>query len=257
MTETTAATRPSPPTPPSASIALVTGANKGIGREIAAQLADRGMTVLLGSRDPDRGAAAAAALQPAHGDVRPLQLDVTDPVSVRAAADRIGAEFGRLDVLVNNAAVSGGYEQAVGTVDVDVVRAVFETNVFGVLRVTDAMLPLLERSEAPRIVNMTSSVGSLTQMADPDGPLAEMPASVAYVPSKTALNSLTVQYAKGLRKAGILVNSGCPGYCATDLNDHRGHRTAAQGAAIAVRLATLGPDGPTGGFFDDAGPVAW
>jgi NAD(P)-dependent dehydrogenase (short-subunit alcohol dehydrogenase family) len=245
------------PTTAGRTIALVTGATRGIGREIAAQLAERGATVLLGARDPVSGAEVAQELCATGGDVRPVTLDVTEDAEVRAAADRIGAELGRLDVLVNNAGITGGYGQDIGSVDVDLVRAVFDTNVFAVIRVTNAMLPLLYRSVAPRIVNVSSSVGSLAQMTDPDGPLTELPPSGAYVPSKTALNSLTVQYAKQLRKAGVLVNAACPGHCATDLNNHRGHRTAAQGAAIAVRLATLGPDGPTGGFFDDAGPVAW
>ncbi|HVQ89873.1 MAG TPA: SDR family oxidoreductase [Mycobacteriales bacterium] len=237
-------------------IALVTGANKGIGREIVDQLARRGMTVLLGARDEERRAAAAAELR-GSGDVRPVALDVTDQASVDAAAAWIEAEFGRLDVLVNNAGITGGQGQQPAEADLATVRAAYEVNVFGVQRVTNAMLPLLARSAAPRIVNMSSSVGSLAIGSDLDGPYAVMPGSAAYVPSKTALNSLTVQYAKQLRKDGVLVNAACPGYCATDLNNHAGHRTPAQGAAIAVRLATLAPDGPTGGFFDDAGPVPW
>jgi NAD(P)-dependent dehydrogenase (short-subunit alcohol dehydrogenase family) len=237
-------------------VALVTGANKGIGREIGAQLAALGMTVLLGARDPQRLAEAAAALR-AAGDVRPVALDVTDPDSVRAAAAHIDEQFGRLDVLVNNAGISGARGQAPSAANLDEVRAVFDVNYFGVMRVTNAMLPLLLRSTAPRIVNMSSSVGSLSMMSDPDNPLAGMPASAAYVPSKTALNGLTLQYAKELRKANVLVNLACPGFCATDLNNHSGYRTPAQGAAIAVRLATLGADGPTGAFFDDDGPVPW
>jgi NAD(P)-dependent dehydrogenase (short-subunit alcohol dehydrogenase family) len=244
-------------TPSRPTIALVTGANKGIGRQIVAQLAERGMTVLLGARDPARRADAVEALRSAGGDVHPLPLDVTDPASVQAAAEHVDAEYGRLDVLVNNAAITGARSQAPSSAEVDEIRRVFDTNVFGVIRLTNAMLPLLARSPAPRIVNMSSSVGSLAQAADPTSPLADLPASAAYVPSKTALNSITVQYAKELGKDGILVNLGCPGYCATDLNNHSGYRTAAQGAAIAVRLATLGPDGPTGGFFDDDGPVPW
>ncbi len=241
----------------STTIALVTGANKGIGREIVAQLAALGMTVLLGARDQQRRDAAAAELRAAGGDVRPVALDVTDPDTVRAAASLIDQQFGRLDVLVNNAGISGSRGQSPTGAELDNVRAVFETNYFGVITVTNAMLPLLLRSSAPRIVNMSSGVGSLAGMSDPDGPLAGMPPSVAYVPSKTALNSLTVQYAKELRKDNVLVNAADPGYCATDLNAHSGYRTAAQGAAIAVRLATLGPDGPTGGFFNDDGPVPW
>jgi NAD(P)-dependent dehydrogenase (short-subunit alcohol dehydrogenase family) len=236
-------------------VALVTGANKGIGREIAAQLADHGLTVLLAARDPGRLADAAAELA-ARGDVRPLQLDVTDQRSVSAAAARIAAEIGHLDVLVNNAGITGGSAQQPGDVDLAAVEAAYAVNVLGVIRVTEAMLPLLRRAPVPRIVNMSSSVGSLARMTDPAGPLAEMPASAAYVTSKTALNSVTVQYAKALR-GQVEVTAACPGYCATDLNGHRGHRSAAQGAAIAVRLAT-GADGERGGgFYDEDGPVGW
>lgn len=238
-------------------IALVTGANKGIGYEIVAQLADRGVTVLLGARDEKRREDAVASLRSAGGDVHAVALDVTDATTVRAAADHIEDRFGRLDVLVNNAGISGGWGQTPGSADVDAVRTVFETNFFAVMTVTNAMLPLLRRSDAGRIVNVSSGLASLSDMTDPTGRLAAMPASAAYVPSKTALNSLTVQYAKELRENGILVNAADPGYCATDLNNQSGYRTAAQGAAIAVRLATLGPDGPTGGFFNDDGPVAW
>jgi NAD(P)-dependent dehydrogenase (short-subunit alcohol dehydrogenase family) len=238
-------------------IALVTGANKGIGYEIVAQLAERGMTVLLAARDEQRREQAVAKLREAGRDVHPIALDVTDPATARAAAATIEERFGRLDVLVNNAGITGGMAQAPTSVDPATIRAVFDVNVLGVLTVTNAMLPLLRRSAAPRIVNMSSGVGSLAAMSDPDGPLAQMPASAAYVPSKTALNSLTVQYARELRKEGVLVNMADPGYVATDLNGFTGFRTPAQGAAIAVRLATLGPDGPTGGFFDDQGPVPW
>lgn len=242
-------------TTPSRPVALVTGANKGIGREIVAQLAGLGMTVLLAARDPERRAEAVAALRAAGGDVHPIALDVTDPASAPAAAAQIEAEYGRLDILVNNAGISGGYGQPPSTADPEVVHNVFDTNVFGVLRVTNAMLPLLIRSPAARIVNVSSTVGSLAVMTDPDGPLAEMPASAAYVPSKTALNALTIQYAKDLAKAGVLVNAACPGLCATDFTHGHGDRTAAQGAAIAVRLATR-PEG-TGGFYEDAGRIPW
>ena len=235
-----------------AGIALVTGANKGIGYQIAAQLAGRGMTVLLGARDEQAREKAAAEL-----GVHPLALDVTDPASARAAAASIEERFGRLDVLVNNAGITGGRAQAPSSTDLDVLRAVFEVNVLGVLTVTNAMLPLLRRSTAARIVNMSSSVGSLALLSDLAGPFAQMGASAAYVPSKTALNSLTVQYAKELRSAGILVNLADPGHVATDLTGFTGSRTPAQGAAIAVRLATLGADGPTGGYFNEDGPLPW
>ncbi|WP_248964576.1 SDR family oxidoreductase [Sphaerisporangium perillae] len=240
--------------------ALVTGGNQGIGREIVAQLAGRGMTVLLGARDLGRGEEAAAGLRSREADVRAVQLDVTDAKSVAAAARHVDEEFGVLDVLVNNAGILGDVAgQDPCEADLDVIREVFETNVFGVVRVTTAMIPLLLLSSAGRIVNVTSGLGSLTLMGDPAGHFARRPPSAAYVPSKTALNSLTVQYANALRPHGILVNAADPGLCATAFT--RGvpgvTRSAADGAAIAVRLATLGDDGPTGGCFGDDGPIPW
>lgn len=231
-------------------IALVTGANKGIGYEIAAQLAALGMTVVIGARDTRRREEAAKAL-----NVESVALDVSDPASVQAAAKEIDERFGRLDVLINNAAITGGSYDPPSKIDLDIVRQVFETNVFGVISVTNAMLPLLSRSPAPRIVNMSSGVGSFASMTDPGGMVSSLPPSATYPVSKTALNALTLQYAKELD--GILVNAVSPGYCSTDLNNHSGFRTPAQGAAIAVKLATLGAGGPTGGFFDDDGTVAW
>ncbi|MFC0431789.1 SDR family oxidoreductase [Kutzneria buriramensis] len=227
-------------------IALITGANKGIGREIAAQLVARGVTVLLAGRNPELVEAAANEL-----GARPVVLDVTDDASVAAAAKLVEEEHGRLDVLVNNAGITGGR----GNNDVATVQKVFNTNVFGVIRVTDTFLPLLLRSSAPRIVNVSSSVGSLAHMASPDDPSPFF--SLTYRPSKTALNAITVQYAKELGKQGVKVNAVCPGWCATDLNGFAGHRTPQQGAEIAVTMATIGEDGPNGGFFDENGPVAW
>jgi NAD(P)-dependent dehydrogenase (short-subunit alcohol dehydrogenase family) len=194
--------------------ALVTGANKGIGREVAARLASLGTNVLLGSRDPHRGAAAAADLGPR---VHPVTLDVTDPAGVLSAARWIEERFGRLDILVNNAGVSGDLAaQNPVSVELSAVREVFETNVFGVITVTAAMLPLLVRSPAARIVNVSSGLGSLARMTDPEDYFTTRPPLAAYVPSKTALNSLTVQYAKALRSRNILVNAADPG--------HRGRR---------------------------------
>jgi NAD(P)-dependent dehydrogenase (short-subunit alcohol dehydrogenase family) len=212
--------------------ALVTGANKGIGFEIVKQLVAEGMDVYLGARDVERGEKAAA-----DTGAQFIQIDVTDPASVASAVGKLD----RLDVLVNNAAISQGE-----------LREVFETNVFGVIAVTDALLPLLRQSEHGRIVNMSSSVGSLADMVD-----SPAPTSFSYVPSKTALNAVTLQYVRVLKATTIKINAACPGYCATDLNHNTGYRTPAQGAAIAVRLATLGDDGPTGGFYDDGGVVAW
>ena len=217
--------------------ALVTGANKGIGFEIVKQLIAEGMDVHLGARDVERGEKAAA-----DAGARFVQLDVTDPESVRRAA----ASLDGLDVLVNNAGITGG------SWGPENIREVFETNVFGVIAVTDALLPLLRQSAHGRIVNVSSSVGSLAAMID-----SPAPPSFSYTPSKTALNAVTVLYARTLADTPIKVNAVCPGYCATDLNNHGGHRTPAQGARIAVKMATLGDDGPTGGFYDDEGVVAW
>jgi NAD(P)-dependent dehydrogenase (short-subunit alcohol dehydrogenase family) len=243
-------------------VALVTGANKGIGLEIAARLAGLGITVLLSARDARRRAEAVAELRSrGHEDVHPVALDVTEAESVLAAAEDVDARFGRLDVLVNNAGISGNVtRQTPGSTDLAVVRQVFEVNVFGVAAVTDAMLPLLRRSAAGRVVNVTSSLGSLGLMSTPGSYHANLRSSSAYAPSKSALNALTVQYAKELRASGILVNAADPGGCATDFTKSLGRpiaRTAAQGAAIAVRLATLGADGPTGGYFNGDGPVPW
>lgn len=246
-------------------IVLITGANKGIGRATAERLSALGMTVLIGARRPDLGDDTAAVLREAGGDAYALTLDVTDAASVQAAAKQVEERFDRLDVLVNNAGITGSgpvapedaYDQVPSTVDLDMVRVVFETNVFGLIAVTNAMLPLLRRSAAPRIVNLSSHAASLTIASDPDGYLARLPQSAAYAPSKSALNALTVQYANELRKDGILVNAAAPGYVATDINNHRGFLTPEQGAAVVVRLATLGPDGPTGGFFSEDGPLPW
>ncbi|HEX3713715.1 MAG TPA: SDR family oxidoreductase [Trebonia sp.] len=236
-------------------IALVTGANKGIGYEIAAGLGALGWSVGVGARDDGRREAAVEKLRAGGADAFGVPLDVTDDASVAAAARLIEDRAGRLDVLVNNAGVTGARPQTPLTVDPAIVRTVVETNVIGVIRVTNAMLPLLRRSASPRIVNMSSSVGSLTQQSTPGAETG--PISAAYAPSKTFLNAVTVQYAKELAGTGILINAGCPGYCATDLNGFRGTRTPEQGAAIAIRLATLPDGGPTGGFFDDEGLVPW
>jgi NAD(P)-dependent dehydrogenase (short-subunit alcohol dehydrogenase family) len=236
-------------------IALVTGANKGIGYEIAAGLGALGWSVGVGARDTERREAAVGKLRAAGVDAFGVALDVTDDSSVAAAAKLIEDRFGRLDVLVNNAGVTGGMPQDPTAGNLDAVRTAVETNVYGPIRMTNAMLPLLRRSASPRIVNMSSGVGSLARQSDPaaeNGPL-----SLAYSPSKTYLNAVTVQYARELAGTNVLINAGCPGYCATDLNGHRGHRTAEQGAAIGIRLATLPDDGPTGGFFDDEGVVPW
>ncbi|MDY0813873.1 SDR family oxidoreductase [Kitasatospora purpeofusca] len=238
-------------------IALVTGANKGIGYQIAAGLGALGWSVGVGARDDERRRAAVEKLRAAGVDAFGVPLDVTDDASATAAARLIEEQAGRLDVLVNNAAITGGMPQEPTRVDPATIRTVVETNVIGVVRVTNAMMPLLRRSASPRIVNMSSSVGSLTLQSGPAGELTTGPVSAAYSPSKAFLNAVTLQYARELSGTDILINAGCPGYVATDLNGFRGVRTPEQGAAIAVRLATLPDDGPTGRFFDDAGVVPW
>ncbi|MEU6443549.1 SDR family oxidoreductase [Streptomyces sp. NPDC047046] len=232
--------------------ALVTGANKGIGLAIARGLADLGFTVAVGARDEARGAAAAESLRAEGARAFAVALDVTSDQSVAAAARTVAEKAGRLDVLVNNAGISGSTEdgaQDPTTLDLDVVRTVLDTNVFGVVRVTNALLPLLRRARSPRIVNVSSTMGSLT--------LRTGPVLAAYGPSKTMLNALTTQYARRLADTPVLVNSCCPGWVATDFTGHEPDRTPAEGAAIALRLATLPDDGPRGGFFDDGGVVPW
>lgn len=238
-------------------IALVTGANKGIGHEIAAGLGALGWRVGVGARDDGRREAAVERLRAAGVDAFGVPLDVTDDASVTAAARLIEERAGGLDVLVNNAGIAGTMPQEPTRIDPAVIRTVVETNVIGVVRVTNAMMPLLRRSAAPRIVNMSSSVGSLTRQSGADAERTAGPIAVAYAPSKTFLNAVTLQYARELRGTNILINAGCPGYVATDLNAFHGVRTPEQGAAIGIRLATLPDDGPTGQFFDDAGVVPW
>jgi NAD(P)-dependent dehydrogenase (short-subunit alcohol dehydrogenase family) len=231
-------------------IALVTGANKGLGLTTARRLAELGWTVLLASRDPERGAAAAASLT---GDVVPLTLDVTDDGSVAAAAEEVAARHGRLDVLVNNAGITGGMASVEETGPVQM-RAALETNVVGPVRVTQQFLPLLHRSAAPRIVMVSSGLGSLTITTDPQRFESKLVA-LHYPASKAALNMVTTQYAKAL--PGFRVNAADPGYTATDLNANQGTQTVEEGTDAIVALATVAPDGPTGGFFDRSGPIPW
>ena len=239
-------------------IALVTGANKGIGKETARGLAALGMTVWLGARDEDRGRAAEAELREGGGDVRFVPLDVTDAAGIAAVAKAIDADHGRLDVLVNNAGIVGtGFDVVPSTTPVDALRAAYETNFFGAVAVTNALLPLLRRSAAGRIVNLSSQLGSLTVIGDPASPYADTPLLLAYDSSKTALNMATVLLARELQGTAIKVNAVSPGYCATDLNAFTGHLSAADGAKIPVLAATLPDDGPSGTFFGAEGPIPW
>jgi len=237
-------------------IALVTGANKGIGFEIARQLASRGMTVYVGARDRGRGTAAAEKLQGEGLAARFIELDVLREETIRAAAVAIEAAHGRLDVLVNNAGIVDRGDGPPSRADLDAVRRTLLTNFVGPAAVAQAMLPLLRRSPAGRIVNVSSGLGSLAQNGDPEWPGA-WAKFLGYNASKAALNMLTVQLAYELKDTPIKVNSADPGYTATDLNDNRGTQTVEEGAAEAVRLALLPADGPTGGYFSSAGPVPW
>ncbi len=237
-------------------IARVTGANKGIGFEIARQLGQAGMIVMLGARDAVRGEAASATLAAEGLDVRFVPVDLDRLDTIRDAAAALDAAHGRLDVLVNNAGIVAQGDGMPGGADLDAVRRVFETNLFGTLAVTQAMLPLLRRSASARIVNVSSGLGSLTHNSDPDWPSATVKL-VGYNGSKAALNMLTIQLAAELAQTGIKVNAADPGYTATDLNNHGGHQSVPEGAAAAVRLALLPDDGPTGGFFSSAGVEPW
>lgn len=236
-------------------IALVTGANQGIGLQIAKELTAAGLTVLLAARNLERGKAAA---QTVRGDIHPIQLDVTDPVSIQAAATQVEQQFGRLDILINNAAISRANGQDVETMEdyikrsratlisVDEVRAIWETNVFGVLSVTQAFIPLLRKSAGARIVNVSSGLGSLAFNSTPNPYRATF--NPGYGASKTALNAITLAFAIDLEAEGIKVNAVTPGFTATALNNYEGTETVEQGAAEAVRVALLGEDGPTGTF---------
>ncbi len=235
---------------------MVTGANKGIGFYTAQQLARRGYVVWVGCRDKDRGEAAAKELA-VDGDVRFVSLDVTDAASVAAAAERVGAATDALDVLVNNAGVAiADGEGLPGSVPIDTIERTLAVNLYGALRVTQSFLPLLRQAPAARIVNVSSTMGSISASTDPDRPLGAT-AAFAYPISKTALNSLTAWLSVELEDTPIKVNSVCPGFNDTDMNGHTGTQHPSQGAEVVVRAATLPPEGPSGTFFDANGTVAW
>jgi NAD(P)-dependent dehydrogenase (short-subunit alcohol dehydrogenase family) len=231
----------------SAATALVTGANRGIGTEVCRQLAARGYRFLLTARDRDKAAAAARSLDPAGQQVVPHVLDVADQGSVGVLADRISTSYGRLDVLINNAAISYDTWATAATADLTAVHEAFETNLFGAWRASQACIPLLRASLHPRIVNVSSEAGSISEMTG---------GTPAYSVSKAALNALTRLLAGELRPAGILVNAVCPGWVATDMGGPGG-RPVAEGAASVLWAATLPDTGPTGGFFRDGQPVPW
>ena len=230
-------------------IALITGSNKGIGFEIAKQLGKQGITVLVGARDKERGNIATELLKKEGVDAHLIIIDVTSEVSVKLAAENIAKNYQGLDILVNNAGISREQGHKPSETPLQAVRETYETNVFGVINVTNTMLPLLRKSDAGRIVNVSSSMGSLALAADPTSPSAQLNL-LAYNSSKAALNSITLEYAKELRVTSIKINAADPGYV-------YGDRTYADGAKAAVYLATLPVDGPSGTFQGENGTIAW
>jgi NAD(P)-dependent dehydrogenase (short-subunit alcohol dehydrogenase family) len=241
-------TEPSPPGDGRAGhpVAVVTGANRGIGRDVARQLAGHGFVVIAGARDPGQGERTARQLDPAGGTVIALRLDVTDPATIAAAAAWTAKNLGRADVLVNNAAIAYDTWQQAQNADLGVVGEALDTNLLGAWRTTQAFLPLLRRSPHARIVNVSSEGGSISEMTG---------GTPAYSVSKAALNALTRLLAGELRADGILVNAVCPGWTDTDMG--QGGRPVAAGAASVMWAALLPDDGPTGGFYRDGQPLPW
>jgi NAD(P)-dependent dehydrogenase (short-subunit alcohol dehydrogenase family) len=236
--------------------ALVTGANKGIGLAIAKGLAETGMSVWIGARDRARGQEAVTQLRNEGLDIRLLEIDVTDDASVRRATETLTTEIGALDVLVNNAGILKDVTTPPSEIRMEDIKAVYEVNLFGPIRVTQAMLPLLRNAEAARIVMMSSGVGSLTLITDPTSIYSTVNL-LDYTSSKVALNAITVSFAKELGPLGIKVNAVEPGHVRTDLNGNTGFLTPEEGAATAIKMALLDAQGPTGGFFGSHGRQPW
>lgn len=237
-------------------IVLITGGNKGIGFETARQLGNMGYEILIGARSENKGHEAITLLEKEKIKAKTVVLDVTNPSSVLSAAEWIEQEYGLLDILINNAGVFFEENTSPVELELSVLKNTYETNVFGVFSVTKAMLPLLRNSSAGRIVNLSSALGSLTLNSDSTSEFYNAN-SLAYNSSKSAVNALTVSFAKELSDSPIKINSVCPGFTATDLNGNTGYRSVEQAASTVVELATITSDGPTGGFFDEHGVVAW
>ena len=236
--------------------ALVTGANKGIGFAIAKGLAEQGMTVWMGARDTERGQKAVAQLRDDGLDVRLLVIDVADDTSVRQAATRLSEEIDALHVLVNNAGILVDVTTPPSQVTMEAIKSTFEVNLFGPIRVTQAFVPLLKAAGEARIVMMGSGVGSLTLITDPTS-LYSSVNLLDYTASKVALNAVTVAFAKELEPFGIKVNVVEPGHVKTDLNSNTGFISPEEGALTAIKMALIGSDGPTGGFFGSHGRQSW
>jgi NAD(P)-dependent dehydrogenase (short-subunit alcohol dehydrogenase family) len=237
-------------------ITLITGANKGIGFETARRLGQQGIHIIIGARDKARGEEAAQRLAALDVQATFVELDVTDEMSISRAAQSLAETFGRLDILINNAGISGGNANIPSATDLAVMRTVYNTNVFGVVAVTKAMLPLLRKSQAGRIVNVSSGLGSITLASDRNNEFFQYN-NLPYQSSKAALNAITVEFAKELAGTPIKVNAADPGFTSTDFNNHRGYRTVEQAATVIVHLATLDEDGPTGSFQDENGNIPW
>jgi NAD(P)-dependent dehydrogenase (short-subunit alcohol dehydrogenase family) len=239
-------------------IALITGANKGLGLEMARQLGRAGVTVVLAARDPQKGEAAAAKLRSEGFDAQALKLDVTNPKDYAAAAAFLNEKFGRLDILINNAGLSaepfGSGKPS--TTSEDVIHRTFETNFFAPIALTQALLPLLKKSDAARIVNMSSILGSQTLHADPASPIYNFK-QLSYDASKAALNSFTIHLAYELKDTKIKVNSAHPGWVKTDMGTDAAPMEIPEGGKTGVELALLGEDGPTGGFFHLGQRLPW
>ena len=242
--------------------ALVTGANKSIGFEVARQLAQKGVYVYLGSRNVENGIAAVNKLK-AEGlsNVEAIQLDITDDESVKKARTEIGKKTKTLDILVNNAGIYGGYPQGALDTTIDQFKAAYDANVYGVVRVTQAFIDLLKKSSEPRIVNVSSSQGSLTLHSNPSYKYYDYKGAV-YLSSKSAMNMYTVVLAYELRDSDFKINAVCPGYTKTDFNGHRGHGTIEDAGKRIVKYALIDKDGPTGKFFSEennpeTGEVPW
>jgi NAD(P)-dependent dehydrogenase (short-subunit alcohol dehydrogenase family) len=236
---------------------VVTGANKGIGFEVAKQMAELGYFVYLGSRNKQKGLEAISNLRKLNiSNVELLEIDVSDFDSVKEAVSKLSSKIDALDILINNAGISGGQAQNISTSSISTLKEIFNTNYFGAIQTTQLMLPLLEKATQPVIVNVSSELGSLAIQTS-EGRNANWDNFPLYGSTKTALNTFTIHLAREFRNTKFRINSVTPGFTATDLNGFTGLKTAAQGAKPIVRVATIGPNGPSGKFFKEEGEVPW